>query len=281
MPGEPPVRTPLLRPLRGRPVRATVPSLRIERGLWDAGHEVIIGVDEVGRGSWAGPLVVGAAMLPRDRRVNGVRDSKLLTERERERLFDRLGSWCTAWAVGAASHVECDELGMAEAQRVAARRAITGLGVTPDQVLVDGNWDFVGLGCTQRVIRGDAACLSIATASILAKVSRDRVMRARADDHPGYDFDANKGYPCPRHKMALQGYGPTAIHRRSWIFMEHLPWGVDGRRRSGRPGLEYPAFLDEVLDLDEAGCDAAVDLDEAALDEAVDLGAPEAVPGRS
>ena len=192
-------------------------------------------MDEVGRGSWAGPLVVGAAVVPRVRRVNGVRDSKLLTERERERIFDRLAAWCSSWAVGAASHVECDELGMADAQRLAARRAIDGLGVTPDQVLVDGNWDFVGLGCTLRVIKGDAACLSIATASILAKVSRDRVMRAQAEHFPGYDFDANKGYPCPRHKMALQAYGPTAIHRRSWIFMEHLPWGVAGRRRSGRP----------------------------------------------
>jgi ribonuclease HII len=237
-------RSPLLRPLRGRPHRSTVPSLQIERSLWDAGHEMVVGMDEVGRGSWAGPLVVGAAVVPRDRRVYGVRDSKLLTEREREHLFARLGAWCAPWAVGAASHVECDELGMAEAQRLAARRAIDGLGVTPDQVLVDGNWDFVGLGCTQRVIRGDAACLSIAAASILAKVSRDRIMRAQAPDYPGYDFDANKGYPCPRHKMALQAYGPTAIHRRSWIFMEHLPWGVAGRRRSGRP---FPDSADNIV----------------------------------
>jgi ribonuclease HII len=173
-------------------------------------------------------------VLPPGRRVYGVRDSKLLTERTRERLFDPVAKWCTAWAVGAATHEECDGLGMAEAQRLAARRAIDGLGLVPDQVLVDGNWDFVGLGCTQRVIKGDAACLSIAAASILAKVSRDRAMRAQADRFPGYDFDANKGYPCPRHKMALQAYGPTAIHRRSWIFMEHLPWGVEGRRAVGR-----------------------------------------------
>ena len=144
-----------------------------------------------------------------------MRDSKLLTERERERLFDRLAAWCSAWAVGAASHDECDEIGMADAQRLAARRAIDGLGVTPDQVLVDGNWDFVGLGCTQRIVKGDAACLSIAAASILAKVTRDRVMRAEAEHFPGYEFDANKGYPCPRHKMALHAYGPSAIHRRT------------------------------------------------------------------
>ncbi|HLI02083.1 MAG TPA: ribonuclease HII [Acidimicrobiales bacterium] len=207
-----------------------MPSLRIERSLWDAGHDVVVGMDEVGRGAWAGPLVVGAAVVPDGRRVNGIRDSKLLDEPRRERLFGRVADWCRAWATGAASQIECDELGMAEAQRLAARRALDALGLVPDQVLVDGNWDFVGLGCTQRVIRGDAACLSIASASILAKVTRDRQMRGEAIHFPAYDFDSNKGYPCPRHKMALQAYGPTSIHRRSWIFMENLPWGVAGAR---------------------------------------------------
>jgi ribonuclease HII len=238
-----PAKSPLLRPLRGRLTAATVPSLTIERGLWASGHDVVVGVDEVGRGSWAGPLVVGAAVLPANRRVNGVRDSKMLSEANRERLFGRVAEWCRAWATGAATQVECDELGMAAAQRLAAARAIERLGLTPDQVLVDGNWDFVGLGCTQRVIKGDAACLSIAAASILAKVSRDRVMRAESAHFPAYDFDANKGYPCPRHKMALQAYGPTSIHRRSWIFMEHLPWGVAGARSTLRPGAE-PVDID-------------------------------------
>ncbi len=226
--------SPLLRPLRGRPRLDQAPTLAIERSLWAEGHDVVVGVDEVGRGSWAGPLMVGAAVLPVGRRVNGVRDSKLLTERRREALFDRVAGWCRTWAVGGASHEECDRLGMTAAQRLAASRAIGSLGLAPDQVLVDGNWDFVGLGCTQRVIKGDAACLSIAAASILAKVTRDRIMRAEAGHFPGYDFEANKGYPCPRHKMALQAYGPTAIHRRSWIFMENLPWGVAGRRAAGR-----------------------------------------------
>jgi ribonuclease HII len=209
-----------------------VPSLAVERALWAIGHDVVVGVDEVGRGAWAGPIMVGAAALPKDRRVYRVRDSKMLTEAERERLFERIASWCVAWAVGAASQVECDTLGMAEAQRLAARRAIDGLGLTPDFVLVDGNWDFVGLGCTRRIVRGDATCLSIATASILAKVTRDRLMRAEARHFPGYDFDSNKGYPCPRHKMALQAFGPTSIHRRTWVFMDHLPWSL----REFRPG---------------------------------------------
>jgi ribonuclease HII len=221
------------------------PSLAVERALWDDGHQVVVGVDEVGRGAWAGPIMVGAAVLPRDRRVYKVRDSKMLREVERERLFGRLATWCQAWSVGAASQEECDEVGMAEAQRRAARRAIDGLGVTPDQVLVDGNWDFVGLGCTKRIVKGDATCLSIATASVLAKVTRDRIMRAESVHYPGYEFDSNKGYPCPRHKMALHAYGPTAIHRRTWIFMEHLVWGVAGARVAPRSWVEAEGDPDQ------------------------------------
>lgn len=203
------------------------PTRSIEKDLWSAGHEVIVGIDEVGRGAWAGPLMVGAAVLPRDRRVNGVRDSKLLTEVNRERLFDRIAGWCDAWAVGAASEEECDRLGMAEAQRVAARRAVEGLGVSPDAAVVDGKWNFLD-GCVPHVemrVKADLHCLSVAAASILAKVTRDRVMRELAPSYPHWSFDTNKGYPCPLHKAALQGYGPSAIHRRTWVFMDHyVPW---------------------------------------------------------
>ncbi|MDA8046581.1 MAG: ribonuclease HII [Actinomycetota bacterium] len=216
------------------------PSRAVEKTLRDMGHEVIVGVDEVGRGAWAGPLMVGAAVLPPDRRVYGVRDSKMLSEPARERLFDRVASWCTAWAVGAASQEECDTVGMAEAQRRAARRAVEGLGISADHVLIDGNWDFVGTASTTRIVRGDATCLSIAAASILAKVTRDRHMRQEAEHFPGYEFDSNKGYPCPRHKMALHAYGPTSIHRRTWVFMEGLVWGRAGSRAAPRPWLPPP-----------------------------------------
>jgi ribonuclease HII len=201
--------------------------LSVERALWDDGHDVVVGFDEVGRGAWAGPISVGAAVLPADKRVYRVRDSKMLTEEERERLFDRIASWCRAWAVGHATQVECDALGMSAAQKLAAQRALDGLGLTPDRVLIDGRWDFVGLGpgTTRRIVKGDATCLSIAAASILAKVTRDRLMRVESEHFPGYDFDLNKGYPCPRHKLALKAWGPTTIHRRTWVFMEHLPWG--------------------------------------------------------
>lgn len=213
--------------------RSRPPSLRYERAAWDEGAAVVVGVDEVGRGAWAGPLTVGAAVLPRDRRVNGVRDSKLLTERRREQLAGRLAEWCETWAVGHASAEECDELGMSAAQRLAARRALEGLGVRADVVLVDGSWDFVGGGVTRTIVKGDQSCLSIATASILAKVTRDRIMRAEAPSFPAFAFDDNKGYPCPRHQTALQGYGPTSIHRRSWVFMERLAWRGAQRHPGG------------------------------------------------
>jgi ribonuclease HII len=219
-------KSPLLRPAgKRKPTKARAPTLKLEQSFWAEGHEVVVGLDEVGRGAWAGPLAVGAAVLPRDRRVLGVRDSKMLTEREREGLFDKVAGWCAAWSVGMASQVECDELGMAEAQRVAAARALDGLGVPADKVLLDGSWDFVARGTTVRVIKGDAHVLSIAAASILAKVTRDRMMRRLAEDYPWWWFEDNKGYPCPRHKASLQGVGPSAIHRRTWVFMDHTPWG--------------------------------------------------------
>ncbi|MCU0261975.1 MAG: ribonuclease HII [Ilumatobacteraceae bacterium] len=221
--------------------RGRAPTRAIELELRAAGHEVVVGIDEVGRGAWAGPLSVGAAVVPLDRRVNGIRDSKLLSERDRERLFDRIADWCVAWAVGSASEVECDDLGMAAAQRLACRRAIEGLGIEPDAAVTDGTWDFVSpLVPTVRMgVGADRRCLSVATASILAKVVRDREMRRLAHDHPYWAFDTNKGYPCPVHKAALQGYGPSAIHRRSWVFMDHyVPWtGVRRVVRSDQPTL--------------------------------------------
>lgn len=226
-------------PLR-KALRRAAPGTNAERELWSAGHAVVVGVDEVGRGAWAGPLTIGAVVIPKDRRVNKVRDSKMLTEREREALFDRIVDWCEHWSVGHASPRECDELGMSEAQRLAARRALEGLGVEPDQVLLDGKWDFVGGGRTRTIVKGDASCLSIAAASILAKVTRDRIMRREDDEFPAYDFAWNKGYPCPRHQQALRGLGPCSIHRRSWAWMDDIPW--TGARRYVRPDPQGSLF---------------------------------------
>lgn len=224
-------------PTLRKALKGTVPSLEVEHRLWAEGHEVVVGIDEVGRGAWAGPLTLGAAVVPKERRVNKIRDSKMLREVEREAIFDRVADWCEAWSVGHASEEECDELGMSEAQRLAARRALDGLGLPADRVLLDGNWDFVGDGTSELLVKGDARCLSIAAASILAKVTRDRIMRAEAEQLPYWSFELNKGYPCPKHKVALQGVGPSAIHRRSWVFMDHLSW-------RGLPRLVPPPPID-------------------------------------
>ncbi len=221
-------------PLR-KALRRKAPGLHLERALWEDGHQVVVGVDEVGKGAWAGPLTIGAVVVPRDRRVYKIRDSKMLTEAEREALFERISGWCEAWSIGHATAEECDALGMSEAQRLAARRALDALGVEPARVLLDGKWDFVGGGVAQTIVKGDALSLSIAAASILAKVTRDRIMRDQATAFPGYDFAFNKGYPCPRHRAALQAYGPSTIHRRSWAWMDDLRWSGLPRRRPPDP----------------------------------------------
>lgn len=221
--------------------RGKAPTRAIERELWAAGFDTVVGIDEVGRGAWAGPLVVGAAVLPRDTRVLGVRDSKLLTETDRERLFDRVADWCVAWSTGVATQVECDELGMAPAQKLACRRAVQALGVEVDAAVSDGTWDFVSpsVGHVEMRVKADRDCLSVAAASVLAKVVRDREMRRLAEMYPLWSFETNKGYPCPVHRAALQGFGPSAIHRRSWVFMDNfVPWpGCPRQGRSAQASL--------------------------------------------
>ena len=196
--------------------------------MWERGHDLVVGVDEVGRGAWAGPLMVGAAVLPRDTRVNGVRDSKLLTEREREALFARIANWCVSWSVGAASQQECDSSACPRPRsspRAGRSRGSTSFPTWPS----DGTWDFVSpsVAHVELAVKADLRCLSVAAASILAKVTRDREMRQHAVDYPNWSFDTNKGYPCPVHKAALIGYGPSSIHRRTWVFMDHyVPWSA-------------------------------------------------------
>jgi ribonuclease HII len=215
--------------------RGKSPSLRFEQALWALGKTNIVGMDEVGRGAWAGPVSVGAAIIPQDKRIYKIRDSKMLTEGEREAIFDRLSEWCVSWAVGHASPQECDDLGMSTAMTLAARRALEGLDVGFDHLLLDGNWDFVRSGPTDLLVRGDARSVSIAAASILAKVTRDRLMRDAAVEFPAYAFEGNKGYPGPTHKAALHALGPSTIHRRSWVFMDNLPWsGIKREERQQR-----------------------------------------------
>lgn len=225
-------------------IKRKAPGLHVEREMWEAGLEIVVGVDEVGRGAWAGPISVGAAVVPKERRIYKVRDSKMLREEEREALFDRIADWVETWAVGHASHWECDRYGMSEAQKIAARRAIGGLGLDPDIAIIDGNWDFVGDAVrgarTRMIVKADAVCLSVAAASILAKVTRDRFMRRMAVRFPGYNFENNKGYNGPRHVAGLAGLGPSPINRKSWAFMDTIPEITEPRYR--RPGPQGRLF---------------------------------------
>ena len=212
-----------------RAKRVAPPKLRVEQGCFETGAQLVCGIDEVGRGAWAGPVSVGAVVIgPDPRRIQRVRDSKELTVQQREALYPKVVAWALASAVGHASPDECDSLGMTAALRLAAERALATLaadGCVPDRIILDGNHDYLGRpDQVQTVIDGDALCLSVAAASIVAKVTRDRLMAAEAECYPGYDFESNRGYRSYRHRCALLGYGPTAIHRRSWIYMENLPW---------------------------------------------------------
>lgn len=205
-----------------------VPTLRAEQGCWRDGAEVVVGIDEVGRGAWAGPVTVGALVVPRSPRLYKVRDSKMLTPAQRERLYDRIVAWTPGYGVGHASHAECDALGMTAALRLAAGRALAELaerGLEPDRILLDGQHDYLGQrDRVQTIVGGDATSLAIAAASVVAKVTRDRIMVGEAEHFPAYGFETNVGYPSPVHRCALAALGPTSIHRRSWIFMEGLPW---------------------------------------------------------
>jgi ribonuclease HII len=216
--------------VKTRAKRVSPPKLRVEQDCFEAGAQLVCGIDEVGRGAWAGPVTVGAVVIgPTPKRIQRVRDSKELTLAQREALYPKIVGWALASAVGHASHVECDALGMTAALRLAAERALASLaaaGCVPDRIILDGNHDYLGRPDQVRtVIDGDALCLSVAAASIVAKVTRDRIMAAESECYPGYDFESNRGYRSYRHRCALLGYGPTAIHRRSWIYMENLPWG--------------------------------------------------------
>ncbi len=200
--------------------RSKSPDLQIEKEMWDAGR-VVVGIDEVGKGAWAGPLTVAAAVVPKDRRIYKVRDSKQIAESKREEMFDKVAAWVADYGVGHASHAECDRFGMSEAQRLATTRAIEQLSEQPTGYILDGKWNFCDHLTAESddvrlIVKGDQKSLSIAAASILAKVTRDRIMREQSPEFPEFEFVSNKGYPSPIHREMLEELGPTSIHRQSW-----------------------------------------------------------------
>jgi ribonuclease HII len=196
----------------------------------------VCGVDEAGRGPWAGPVSAGAVILdPRDV-PEGLDDSKKLTHATRERLEIEIKARAVAWGVGLASVEEIDRLNILKATGLAMRRAVEAMRVAAAFALVDGNYAFV-LPCpVKTVVKGDSLSCSIAAASILAKVARDRLMVEMDAAYPDYGFAAHKGYHAPRHVEALRRLGPCAIHRTSWAPIRLVLAGAEDLGGDDRPG---------------------------------------------
>lgn len=195
---------------------------KYEENLYNEGYKFICGIDEAGRGPLAGPVVVGAAVMPRDSKLEWVNDSKKVTEKRREILYDRITEEALAWGVGIISEKKIDELNILNATKkglhLALGEVIEKLKQKPDIVIVDALREIDTFEIPyQSIIKGDATCYSISCASILAKVTRDRIMREWNEVYPMYDFEKNKGYGTAEHIKALKQYGPCPIHRRTFI----------------------------------------------------------------
>ncbi|MBQ6013485.1 MAG: ribonuclease HII [Firmicutes bacterium] len=191
--------------------------LRYERELWASGCRYIAGVDEVGRGPLAGPVVTAAVILPEDFDLLGVDDSKKLTPKKRDELFEKIKEAAVCWAVGRREPGRIDEINILNATKEAMLDAVNGLSVRPDHVLIDAV-KLPSLEIPQTsLIHGDALSVSIAAASILAKVTRDREMEEMARVWPGYSFEKNKGYGTKAHYEGLKALGPCPIHRKTFL----------------------------------------------------------------
>jgi ribonuclease HII len=199
----------------------------------------VAGLDEAGRGPWAGPVVAAAVVLPRTAGFVGLNDSKQVSEAERERLYAEIRARAVAVGIGLASEREIDRTNILEATRLAMQRAVRAMVPVPDFLLIDAV-TLPGLTLPQRaVIKGDALCLSIAAASIIAKVTRDRLMADYHRAYPHYNFLAHKGYGTAEHLRLLKQHGPCAIHRLSFRpVQECLAQGVGAFRGSGVPARE-------------------------------------------
>lgn len=189
----------------------------LENEIYGEGYALLCGVDEAGRGPLAGPVCAAAVILPRGLVIEGLNDSKKLTEKKREALFEPIREQAIACGVAFASVEEIEELNILNATFLAMNRAIEQLSPAPALALIDGNRDS-GIRCPSRcVVKGDAKCADIAAASVLAKVTRDRYMLRMAEQYPQYHFEQHKGYGTKLHYDALRAYGPSPIHRMSFL----------------------------------------------------------------
>lgn len=194
-----------------------MPDLTLERRHWDAGRPVVVGLDEAGRGCLAGPVVAAAVVLPPEADLPGLDDSKKLSPDAREALVPAIYREALAVGVGQCSPAEIDDLNVLWASMEAMRRAAAALPLAPDVFLVDGNRAIPNAPCPQEtVVKGDARSLSIAAASVIAKVTRDRLMVELDAAFPVYGWAGHKGYPTAAHYAALDAHGPSPHHRRSF-----------------------------------------------------------------
>ena len=189
-----------------------------EEKLHEKNIEYIAGIDEAGRGPLAGPVVVGVVIMPKDSMIEGVNDSKKVSEKKREKLYDEITSEAIAWGVGIVDQNEIDEINILNATKKAVTMAISSLKVKPDLILVDAltNIDTCGIPY-KSIIKGDAKEYSIAAASIIAKVTRNRIMRQWDEVFPEYGFKGHKGYGTKKHIEAIKEYGPCMLHRKTFI----------------------------------------------------------------
>lgn len=190
----------------------------LEDGIYKRGITVFAGVDEAGRGPLAGDVYAAAVVLERGTVIEGLNDSKKLSPKKRDMLFDVIKEKALSWAVGTASVKEIEETDILSANFLAMRRAIEKLSVSPELILVDGNIKIRGLeDKCEAIVKGDSLVTSIAAASVLAKVSRDRYMIEMAEKYPQYEFEKHKGYGTARHTELIRKYGPCEIHRLSFL----------------------------------------------------------------
>ena len=193
----------------------------LENEIYAEGFSLICGVDEAGRGPLAGPVYAAAVILPRDAVIEGLNDSKKLTEKKREALFDVITERALTYGIASASVEEIEKLNILNATFLAMNRAIAKLDPTPELALIDGNRS-TGIAMPSRcIVKGDSRCADIAAASILAKVSRDRYMLTLAEKYPQYHFEQHKGYGTKLHYEALREYGPSPEHRPSFLRKMH------------------------------------------------------------
>lgn len=193
----------------------------LENEIYDSGVELICGVDEAGRGPLAGPVCAAAVILPRGLEIEGLNDSKKLSEKKRDKLFDAICAEAVSYGIAFASVEEIEQVNILNAAMLAMNRAIERLSVKPTLALIDGNRDSAINMPSRCVVKGDAKCADIAAASILAKVTRDRYMLEMAGKYPEYHFEKHKGYGTKLHYEALREYGPCEIHRPSFLRKMH------------------------------------------------------------